>query len=126
MPTSAVTAAKAVTLTATWNGQSVQAPLTLNPQVAPASITLSPTTVSGSTGSFATVVLTSAVSYDVQLPISTSNPSVARINNFVTIPAANTNGAFDIFITPVSTTTTVTISVTGAGVTKSATLTVNP
>jgi hypothetical protein len=125
IPTNAVTTATSATITATYNGKSVTTPLTLNPQVAPASISLSPTSVSGSNGSFATVSLATPVNYDVQLPISTSNPSVTTINNFVTIPAG-ANGGFNIFVTPVSTTTNVTISVTGAGVTKSAVLTVQP
>jgi hypothetical protein len=126
IPTSAVTTTTTLTLTASWNGQSVQTPLTLTPQQPPASITLSPTTVSGSQGSFATVTLASAPTSDVQLPITTSNSAVTTVNNFVTIPAGTTNGGFNIFVTPVSTPTTVTISVSGAGVTKSATLTVNP
>ena len=125
IPTSAVTTPTNATLTATYQGQSSSAPLTLNPQVAPASISLSPSTVSGSNGSFATVTLASPVAYDVQLPISTSNPNVTTINNFVTIPAG-ANGGFNINVTPVNTTTNVTISVSGAGVTKSAVLTVQP
>lgn len=125
IPTTAVKTTTTATLTATYGGKSVTAPLTLNPQVAPASISLSPTTVSGSNGSFATVTLASPVNYDVQLPIATSNPSVTTIDNFVTIPAG-ANGGFNIFVTPVNATTNVSISVSGAGVTKSAVLTVQP
>jgi hypothetical protein len=127
IPTLAVTTATSATVTATYNGKSVSTPLTLNPQVAPASISLSPTSVTGSTSSFATVSLASTVNYDVQLPITSSNPSVASVNKFVTVPCCSgANGGFNIFVTPVTTTTNVTISVTGAGVTKSAVLTVQP
>jgi hypothetical protein len=126
VPTSAVTTTTAVTLSASWNGQSVQAQLSLTPQPAPASLTLSPTTATGSAGSFATVTLASTSTTDVSLPIMSSNPAVASVNNFVTIPAGTTSGGFNIFTIQVNTPTTVTISVSGAGVTKSATLTVNP
>ena len=126
IPTTAVTTTTTATLTATWQGQSVQTVLTLTPQQPPQSLTLSPTTATGTAGSFATVTLASAPTSDVSLPIASSNPSVARINNFVTIPAGTTRAGFDVFTTLVNTPTNVTISVSGAGVTQSAVLTVNP
>jgi hypothetical protein len=126
IPTNAVTTTTTATLTATWQGKSAQTQITLNPQQAPQSLTLSPTTTSGSSGSFATVSLASAPTSDLALPIASSDPSIARINSFVTIPAGTTRGGFDIFTTLVNTPTNVVISVSGAGVTQSATLTVNP
>src|SRR5207237_699451 len=44
----------------------------------------------------------------------------------VIIPAGSIQGGFNVFTQPVATTTVVTISVTGAGVTLTAPLTVNP
>jgi hypothetical protein len=126
VPTNAVATTTIVSLTATWNGQSAQAQLTLHPQQPPASLTLSPTTTTGSQGSFATVTLASPATQDVQLPINSSNAVVANVDNFVTIPAGTSSGGFNIWTTPVTALTAVTISVSGAAVTKSATLTVSP
>jgi hypothetical protein len=126
IPTNAVTTTTTATLTATWQGLSVQALLTLTPQQPPQSLTLSPTTVTGTAGSFATVTLASAPTSAVSLPIASSNPAVARINNFVTVPAGTTRAGFNISTALVNAPTDVTISVSGAGVTLSAVLTVNP
>jgi hypothetical protein len=127
IPTSSVTANTAATVTATWGGASVQAPVTLTPQQAPASITLSRTTVVGLGGSsFATVRVATANSSDEILQVTSSNPAVARVSSSVMIPSGATAGGFNIFTSPVTTQTLVTISVSGGGVTKSATLTVNP
>jgi hypothetical protein len=126
IPTSAVAATTPVTLTASWNGTTVAAPLTLTPSQPPATITLSPTTTVGNTGSSGVVTIAAPQSVDLQLALSTSNPAVATTNNFVTIPAGVTAGGFLVFTQPPVSSTTVTISVTGAGVTRSALLTVDP
>jgi hypothetical protein len=126
IPTSAVTTNTVVTITATWHGTSVQAQTTLTPQQPPASLTLSPSSTTGAAGSSGTVTLASPAPNDVELPITSSNPSVAQVNNFVTVPAGSTTGGFNINTVAVPAQTTVTISVSGAGVTKTATLTVNP
>ncbi|HEX9160860.1 MAG TPA: hypothetical protein VF980_04065 [Thermoanaerobaculia bacterium] len=125
--TSSVTANTTATITASWNGVSSQAQLTVTPQQPPATLTLSPTsTVGQSGGSFATVTVASANPSDETLQVSSSNPAVASVPNSVTIPAGSTAGGFNIFTQAVTTQTLVTISVTGGGVTRSATLTVNP
>jgi hypothetical protein len=127
LPTSAVSTNTTATITASWNGVSAQSQITLTPQQPPASLTLDPTaTVGTGGGSFATVTVASPPSSDLILPVTSSNPAVARVNNSVMIPAGVTTGGFNIFTTSVATQTLVTISVSGAGVTKSATLTVNP
>jgi hypothetical protein len=127
VPTSAVTANTTATVTASWNG-SAQSQITVRPAQPPTSITLFPTTtVGGSAGSVdGTVTVASEATYDEILQLTSSNPAVARVNNSVTIPTFMTHGGFQVFTSPVSTQTLVTISVTGGGVTKSATLTVNP
>ena len=125
--TSAVTTNTTVTVTATWNGTSVQSLVTLTPQQPPASITLSPTSTIGLGGSsFATVTVASPNSADETLQVTSSNPAVASVPNSVTIPVGSTTGGFNIFTTSVNVQTLVTISVSGGGVTRSAVLTVNP
>ncbi|MGN6700426.1 MAG: hypothetical protein ACTHMR_19905 [Thermomicrobiales bacterium] len=129
VPTSAVAANTLVTITATWNGQSVQAQTTLTPGQPPASLTLNPTsttppTVTSSTG---TVRLASPAATDVALSLTSSNPAVASVNSLVTVPAGAVAANFLIFTRNiVSAPTAVTIAVTSGGVTQSAILTVNP
>jgi len=110
-----------------WNGVSAQAQVTLTPQLPPTSLTLSPTSTIGTGGSsFGTVAIASPAPSDEILQVTSSNPAVAQVNNGVMIPAGVTRGGFNIFTTSVTVQTLVTISVSGGGVTKSATLTVNP
>jgi hypothetical protein len=124
--TADVTQNTPVTITATWNGVSAQTQITVTPQGRPVSITVNPTVASEPAGSFGTVVVDSAPSSDETLQITSSNPSVASIPGQVIIPAGSTAGGFDIITSLVSQPTTVTISVTGGGVTLSTNLTVEP
>jgi hypothetical protein len=127
IPTSGVTANTTATVTATYNGASSQAQVTLTPQQPPSSLTLSPTSTTGTGGSsFATVTIASPSSTDEVLQVASSNPAAASVPNGVTIPAGSTTGGFNIFTSSVSAQTVVTISVSGGGVTKTASLTVNP
>ena len=126
IPTSSVMANTIATVTASYNGVASQAQVTLTPQQPPSSLTLSPTSTTGTGGSSALVTVASPSSTDEVLQVSSSNPSIASVPNGVTIPAGSTTGGFNIFTTSVSTQTVVTISVSGGGVTKTATLTVNP
>ena len=127
IPTSGVTANTTATVTATYNGVSSQAQVTLTAQQPPSSLTLSPTSTTGTSGgSFATVTIASPSSTDEVLQVASSNPSIASVPSGVTIPAGSTTGGFNIFTTSVSVQTVVTISVSGGGVTKTASLTINP
>jgi len=126
IPTNLVSANTLANITASWNGASVQSPLTITPQAQPASIALSPASVSGSAGSFATVTMAAASSTDQIFQVSSSNPAVAGVSNSVLIPAGSKTGGISINTASVSSQTLVTISVSGGGVTRSATLTVNP
>jgi hypothetical protein len=127
IPSNTVTANTTATVTASYGGVSAPAQVTLTPQQPPATLTLSPTSTTGlGGGSFATVTIASPASTDQTLQVASSNPAVASVPNGVTIPAGSTTGGFNIFTNSVSTQTIVTISVSGAGVTKSASLTVNP
>ncbi len=126
VPTGAVTAPTTATVTATWKGVTSQSSITVRPQQPPASLTLSPSSTVNQDGSFATVTVASPTTYDETLLVSSSDPATARVNNSVMIPTGMTTGGFNIFTSMVSVSTPVTISVTGGGVTRSATLTVNP
>jgi hypothetical protein len=127
IPTRAVTTNTPVTITATLNGVSVVSTTTLTPQRPPASITLDPSTVHGIGGnSFATVFVGSPSNTDLTLPITNNHPEIVTMPTSVTIPAFASAGGFNISTTAVSAQTVVTISVSGAGVTRSANLTVNP
>lgn len=126
VPTGAVTAPTTATVTATWKGVTSQSSITVRPQQPPASLTLSPSSTVNQDGSFATVTVASPTTYDETLLVSSSDPATARVNNSVMIATGMTTGGFNIFTSMVSVSTPVTISVTGGGVTRSATLTVNP
>jgi hypothetical protein len=126
IPTNAVAANTLANIAAGWNGASVQSPLTITPQGQPASIALSPASVSGITSSFATVTMAAPSATDQILQISSSNAAASLTANSVTIPAGSTTGGFFINAAAVSTQTLATISVSGGGVTRSATLTLNP
>jgi hypothetical protein len=126
VPTSQVSVDTPVTITATWRGASVQATTTLRPQPAPTSITLDPTTTSGSSGSFGRVTAADPRDADVTFSLSTSRPDLVTIPSSVTVPQFAAAGGFNIGTSPVSTRTLVTISVSGGGVTLSATLTLDP
>lgn len=125
VPTANVSASTPATVTATYNGQSAQTQITLTPQGQPASLTLSPTSATGTSGSFATVTVASAASTDQIFSVSSNNPAVT-LPSTVLIPAGSVHSGFNINTSQVSSQTLVTISVSGGGVTQSATLTLNP
>ena len=125
-PTNTVAANTLANISATWNGASVQSPLTITPQGQPASIALSPGSVTGSTSSFATVTMAAASATDQTFQISSSNAAASLTATSLLIPAGSTTGGFFISTAAVSTQTLATISVSGGGVTRSATLTLNP
>jgi hypothetical protein len=125
VPTSSVSATTPATVTATYNGQSAQTQITLTPQGQPASLTLSPTSTTGTAGSFGTVTVAAAASTDQIFSVSSNNPAVT-VPGTVLIPAGSVHGGFNINTSQVSSQTLVTISVSGGGVTQSATLTLNP
>ena len=128
MPTSDVTTSTPVTITASWNGSTVQSQVTVMPAPKPTSLTLFPATTTGASGSVqGSVSVASTASFDQYLQVRSNNPAVMPfLSSSVTIPAGSTGGAIQILPRSVSQTTVVTIFVTGGGVTLSADLTVNP
>ena len=94
--------------------------------VPPASITLSPTSVLGGNTSQATVTISSpAPSGGSYLQITSSN-SAAQTPGVVAIAPGQTSGTFTVTTQGVDSTVKATITVSGGGVSKSATLTINP
>jgi hypothetical protein len=126
IPTNQVSANTLANISATWNGASVQSPLTITPQGQPASIALSPASVSGVGSTFATVTMAAPSATDQIFQISSNNAAASLTANSVMIPAGRTTGGFFINTAAVSTQTLATISVSGGGVTRSAILTLNP
>jgi hypothetical protein len=126
IPTNMVASNTLANISASWNGASSQAPLTITPQGQPASVALSPASVTGTAGSFATVTMATPSTNDQIFQVSSSNPAVAGVSSSVMISAGSTTGGIIINTASVSMQTLVTISVSGGGVTRSATLTLNP
>jgi hypothetical protein len=123
LQTNTVATTTTATVTATWNGAGASAQVTLLPAVAPTAISLSPTSTVGLGGSsFATVSIATPQQTDTMFQVASSNPTVASVPNGMMIPAGTTRGGFNIFTSSVSADTSVTISVSGGGVTKSAAL----
>ncbi len=117
-----------VTITATYNGGSLARNLTINP-TAIAQIQANPSTVVGgnSTGSNKAILDSPAPPGGAVVMVMSSNPAVAQPPISTTVASSATSGpAFAIPTSPVSAPTAVTISGTYGGVTKTATLTVNP
>ena len=125
IPTTTVTANTPATVTATYNGQSVNTQITLTPQGQPSAITLNPSSVTGTAGTQGIVQVASAANTDQIFSVSSNNPA-ATVPSTVVIPAGFVSAGFNINTSQVSAQTLVTISVSGGGVTRSATLTINP
>jgi hypothetical protein len=125
--TSAVLVSTPVTITATWLGSTVQTVLNVLPPLPPVSLSLSPATVLGGSGtSIASVLLSTFSPGDDTLQVTSSNPAVATVPATVVVPLGSTTGNFSISTSAVTTSTPVTISVSGGGKTVSAVLTVAP
>ena len=105
---------------------------TVNPGTSPpppglGSIDINPTTIAGGSASSGTVVLSSGAPFGgAVINLSSSNPSVASVPATVTAPANSFVGLFTIATSPVAANTTVTITASYNGTTRSGTLTVTP
>lgn len=124
--TSPVTMTTTVTITASWKGQQITHPLTLTPGVPPADWTVDPPSTTGSEGSFARVAIAAVQSTDTTFTLSSSHPDIAWLPPTVTVPAGSPHAGVIVSSRSPTVTTEVTLSVSGAGVTKTATLTVHP
>jgi len=122
--TSAVTSTTPVTITAAAGGVTTRWTITLTAEPAPTDLLVRPmSTTSGSQG----VVRTAeGVGHDQLVHVASSNPSLAAVPESVTVAAVSGIGFFNISTAPVTAPTTVTISVSGGGVTLSHPLTLYP
>jgi hypothetical protein len=113
-----------VTITASYAGLSHAATLSVR-VISPSALGLSPTSVVGGTGSTGTVTLNYAApagGYTVTL--ASSRTTAATVPASVFVPAGATVATFPITSYPVAANTSSSISASGGGVTRSATLTV--
>jgi uncharacterized protein (TIGR03437 family) len=125
--TSAVTAARTVTITATYGTLPRQsATLTVNPPASAtlAGVTVSPGYVTGGTSATGTVTLGAAAPVGGITVTLKSSAAAAQVPAFVTVPQGATAASFTISTTHVTSTETVTITATAGGVTETAVLTV--
>jgi hypothetical protein len=89
------------------------------------SLSLQPTNVPGGSTSTGTVTLSApAPAGGAVVALSSANTAAATVPAGVTVPAGSTTATFAVATSPVMTSTTVTISGTGGGATRSAQLTV--
>jgi hypothetical protein len=126
VPTSAVSATTTVTLTASWRSGQATLDVVLQPGVPPAVWTVERTTTTGSEGSTARVAIDVPQTTDTTFTLTSSNPAVAFMSPTVTIPAGSPHAGVLIQTRSPAVPTTVTLSVSGGGVTRTGTLTVNP
>ena len=105
---------------------------TVNPGASPpppglGSIDINPTTIVGGNASSGTVVLSTGAPFGgAVINLSSSNPSVASVPATVTAAENSFVGLFTIATSPVAVNTTVTITASYNGTTRSGTLTVTP
>jgi hypothetical protein len=124
--TSAVATATSATITATYRGVSKAAALTVNP-AALSTVTASLPSVTGGSTSTGTVTLTGpAPSAGAIVAITSSNTAAATVPASVTVPAKASSATFTITSKAVAAVTSVTITATYSGVSKTASVTVNP
>jgi outer membrane protein assembly factor BamB len=121
-----VLTASTVKITATYNGASISETVSLIP-IQVASVTFNPTSVVGLTDPTGTVTINSpAPTGGTHVDLATSNDAVAGIPSYVTVLKGHTSVTFKASTHAVNANSSVSISATAGGVTKSAALTVTP
>ncbi|MFL6334489.1 MAG: FG-GAP-like repeat-containing protein [Pyrinomonadaceae bacterium] len=127
--TAAVSAAKQVTVTATYGGSTQSAVLTVNPAPAPAvtltAVGVSPSAVTGGSNAQGTVTLSGPAQSATVVNLSSSS-AVASVPASVTVPAGASSATFVVGTTSVTSSVSVTITAVSGSITRTATLTVNP
>ncbi len=127
--TTSVTASTLATISATAGGVTQSATLTVNPApaVTLSTVGLNPTSVTGGKTSQGTVTLSGpAPSGGLVVTLASNNTAAATVPVSVTVPAGAISTTFTMTTSAVTASTSVLISATGGGVTRSATLTVTP
>jgi uncharacterized protein (TIGR03437 family) len=127
--TLAVTTARTVTISATFQGITQTVTLSVIPQAAPvlSSLTVSPSAVIGGASTQGIVTLTAPSGFgSQQITLQSSSPVTASVPPFVFVPQGATSVQFTINTIRVITTQSVTITATQGAVTRVAILTVQP
>jgi hypothetical protein len=127
--TTSVSTPTQVTIRATYGGSTQSAVLNVRPPAAPtatlSAITLNPTTVTGGASAQGTVTLSAPASSATVVNLATSS-ALASVPASVTIAAGSSSASFNVGTTSVTSPTSVIVSAVSGGVTRSATLTINP
>jgi hypothetical protein len=124
--TSPVDATTSVQLSATFGSTTRLAALEVTFGPALSALTLSPTTVVGGPSSTGTVTLSSAAAGGAVVTLLSDNTRVVTVPGQVAVAAGATSRTFDVTTFQVTAPTAVVITASSGGVTRSATLTVNP
>jgi hypothetical protein len=125
--TTAVTAARTLTISATYGGITQSATLTVNPPGSPTltGVAVSPNHVTGGANATGTVTLGAAAPVGgIAVTLRSSSPATAQVQPSVVAVQGTTTASFTIQTTHVTSTQTVTITATAGSVTKTAVLTV--
>jgi hypothetical protein len=124
-----VTTATTVHVTATYGSVSKTASITLHPlaPVALSSASISPASITGGRSATLTVTLSGPAPAGGQsITLSSNSPSVISVPSPLTMPFGDTSGTLRLSSSTVKAATLVTITVSSGGVSKTATVTVNP
>jgi hypothetical protein len=128
--TTTVTASTAVAISATAGAVTRSATLAVNPVAAAMTVSgvgLNPSSVTGGNSSTGTVTLSGpAPSGGLVVTLASNNTGVGTVPASVTVAAGATSATFTVATKAVTSSTSLLVSATGGGVTRSATLTVNP
>ncbi|MDX6537005.1 MAG: hypothetical protein QOD37_1346, partial [Gaiellales bacterium] len=109
-----------------WSAVRSFTPQAAPPPTAVTRVDINPSTVAGGNASSGTVVVSVAAPETTVVALSSSNPAVASVPASVTVPTGGFTGTFTITTSAVSASTTVVITATFNGASKTGTLTVTP
>ena len=109
-----------------WSAVRSFTPQTAPPPSQLSTMDLNPATVVGGNASSGTVVMSTSATGGAVISLSSSNPAVASVPATTTVPDNGFTGSFVVNTSAVATTTSVTITATYNGDTRTATLTVTP
>jgi hypothetical protein len=124
--TSPVSTMTTITITARAGDAIAAWRITLTPPPPPDTFRLDPAETAGDSRGIVTIPLSATLGYNQRLRVTSSNPAVAAVPEFVTVSASVDSAAFPITTGPVTTRTVVTITVTGGDVSRTAELAVSP
>ncbi len=130
--TAAITASTSIVITATYNGSVRTTALTVTPTSAPPSVSLqgigiSPASVVGGTSAGGVVTLSGAApAGGMSVGLSSSNTAIGAVPGTVIVPAGATTASFAVTTSSVAFASSVTVTATAGGVSRTASLTVSP